>query len=59
MDLDKKLCKIDARRIKCMFPEYYKGMKVYRLMFLETKKIIKSRDVGFMEGSGSIRNKIQ
>jgi hypothetical protein len=56
MDLDEILCKIDARRIKCMFCKYYKGMKAYRLMCLETKKIMKSRDVGFMEGSGSIRN---
>ena len=57
MDMDEKLCKITARRMKCMFREYYKGMKAYRLMCLETKKIIKkNKDVGFMEGSGSIRN---
>jgi hypothetical protein len=37
-----------------MFLGYYKGTKMYRLMCVETKKIIKSRDVKFIEGSKEI-----
>ena len=39
---NKKKGKLDAKGIKCMFIGYYEGMKVYRLMCLETKKFIKS-----------------
>ncbi len=38
----------------CMFLGYYESTKAYRLMCLETKRIIKSRDVMFIEGSKEI-----
>jgi len=56
---DEKRGKVDAQGIKCIFLGYYEGMKAYRLMCMETKKIIKSRDVVFMENSGSIRNDLE
>ncbi len=33
----------------CVFLGYYEGTKVYRLMCVKTKRIIKSRDVVFIE----------
>ena len=51
--------KFNAKRTKCMFLGYCEGMEAYRLMCLETKKIIKSRDVVFMEDSGSISNDLE
>ena len=47
------------KEIKCIFYGYCKGMKAYMLMYLETKKIIKCRDVVFMEISGSIKNDLE
>jgi hypothetical protein len=38
----------------CVFLGYYEGTKAYCLMCLKTKKIIKSRDVMFIEGSKEI-----
>ena len=38
---------------------YCEGTEVYRPMCLETKKIIKSRDVMFMKDSGSISNDLE
>jgi hypothetical protein len=38
----------------CVFLRYYEGTKAYRLMCLEIKRIIKSRDVIFIEGSKKI-----
>jgi hypothetical protein len=38
----------------CVFLGYYEGTKAYRLTCVETKKIIKSRDVVFIEGSKEI-----
>jgi hypothetical protein len=38
----------------CVFLGYYEGIKVYRLMCVETKRIIKSKDVVFIEGSKEI-----
>ena len=55
MDANEK--KFSAKRTKCIFLGYCKGTEVaYRLMCLETKKIIKNRDVVFMEDSGNINN---
>ncbi len=34
----------------CVFLRYCEGTKAYRLMCVETKRIIKSRDVVFLEG---------
>jgi hypothetical protein len=38
----------------CVFLGYYEGTKTYHLMCVETKIIIKSRDVVFIEGSKKI-----
>jgi hypothetical protein len=38
----------------CVFLGYYEGTKAYHLMCVETKRIIKSRDVVFIEGSKEI-----
>jgi hypothetical protein len=38
----------------CVFLRYYEGTKAYRLMCLETERIINSRDVMFIEGSKKI-----
>jgi len=38
----------------CVFLGYYEGMKVYHLMCVKTKRIIKSRDVMFIKGSKEI-----
>jgi len=37
----------------CVFLGYYEGTKMYRLMCVETKRIIKSRDVVFIENRWS------
>src|SRR5688500_13890735 len=52
--LDSKQRKLDAKGTKCLFLGYCEGTKAYRLMCVETKKIIRSRDVVFDEGSTSI-----
>lgn len=41
--------KLDAKGTRCAFLGYCEGTKAYRLMCLDTKKIIKSRDVEFLE----------
>lgn len=41
--------KLDTKGTKCIFLEYCKGTNAYRLMYLNTKKIIKSCDVEFLE----------
>ncbi len=38
-----------------MFLGYYEGTEAYRLMCLETKRIIKSRDVVFFEGTEEVK----
>jgi hypothetical protein len=38
----------------CVFLGYYEGTKAYRLMCVETKRIVKSRYVVFIEGSKEI-----
>ena len=49
LDLSPQRSKLDAKGTKCMLLGYWEGSKAYRLMCLETKKIIKSRDVTFVE----------
>ena len=51
---EEKRDEFNAKRTKCIFLGYCEGMEAYRLMCLQTKKIIKSGDVVFMEDSGSI-----
>lgn len=42
-----KANELDVKGVKCLVLGYYKGTKVYRLICLMTKKIIKSLDVVF------------
>ena len=46
--------KLDAKGTKCLFLGYCEGTKAYRLMCVETGKIIRSRDVVFVEDSTSV-----
>src|ERR1700737_5511716 len=46
---DQRRTKLDAKGVKCLFLGYCEGTKAYRLICLETKKIIKSPDVVFVE----------
>jgi hypothetical protein len=45
--------KLDAKGIKCLFVGYCEGSKAYRLMRVDTKAIIKCRDVTFLEDGGA------
>ncbi len=56
---DEKRGKLDSKGTKCLFLGYCEGTKAYRLMCLQTKKIIKSRDVVFMEDSTSVGNDLE
>jgi hypothetical protein len=49
-----KRTKLESKSMSCVFLGYYEGTKAYRLMCVETKRIIKSRDVLFIEGSKEI-----
>jgi len=51
---DEKRTKLESKSMPCVFLRYYEGTKAYRLMCLETKRIIKSRNVMFIEGSKEI-----
>ncbi len=51
---DKKRTKLESKSMPCVFLRYYESTKAYRLMCVETKRIIKSRDVMFIEGSKEI-----
>lgn len=48
-----KRTKLDAKGIKCIFLGYCEGTKAYRLMRVDTKAIIKCRDVIFLEDGGA------
>ncbi len=52
--LDEKRSKLESKSIPCVFLGYCEGTKAYRFMCLETKKIIKSRDVVFLEGTEEV-----
>ena len=56
---NKKKDKLKEKRIKYVFLGYCEGMKTYRLICLDIKKIIKNKVVMFMEDSGSIRNDLE
>jgi hypothetical protein len=51
---DEKRTKLKSKSMPCVFLGYYEGTKTYCLMCLETKRIIKSRDVMFIERSKEI-----
>jgi hypothetical protein len=38
----------------CVFLGYFEGTKAYRLMCVKTKRIIKSRNVVFLEGTKKV-----
>ncbi len=46
--------KLVSKSMPCVFLGYCEGTKAYRLKCVETKRIIKSRDVAFIEGSKEI-----
>jgi hypothetical protein len=46
---DEKRTKLES--MPCLFLGYHESTKAYRLMCVETKKIMKSRDVVFIERS--------
>jgi len=54
-----KRTKLKSKSMPCVFLGYYEGTKAYRLMCLETKRIIKSRDVMFIEGTKEIGGVLQ
>jgi len=47
---DEKRTKLESKSMPYVFLGYYKATKVYRLMCVKTKRIIKSRNVVFIEG---------
>jgi hypothetical protein len=51
---DEKRTKLKSKSMPCVFLRYYEGTKAYRLMCVETKRIIKNRDVVFIERSKEI-----
>jgi transposase InsO family protein len=59
LDLSPKRSKLDAKGIKCLLLGYCEDSKAYRLMCLETKKIIKSRDVTFMENKQGVSDAVE
>ncbi len=52
--LDEKRSKLESKSVPCVFLGYYEGSKAYRLMCVETKSIIKSQDVVFLEGTKEV-----
>ncbi len=51
---NEKRSKLESKSMPCVFLGYYEGTKAYRLMCVETKRIIKSRDVVFVEGTKKV-----
>jgi len=51
---DKKRSKLESKSMLCMFLGYCEGTKAYCLMCVETKRIIKSQDVVFLERTKNI-----
>ncbi len=49
--LNEKRSKLESKSIPCVFLGYCEGTKAYHLMCVETKRIIKSRNVMFLEGT--------
>jgi hypothetical protein len=51
---NEKRSKLESKSMPCVFLGYYEGIKAYRLMCVETKRIIKSRDVVFLKGTKEV-----
>jgi hypothetical protein len=56
---DKKRVKLDAKGTKCLFLGYCESTNPYRFMCVQSKKIIKCRDVEFMEDSTGVDNDLE
>ena len=56
---DEQMIKLDTNDIKCLLLGCYEGIKAYRLMCLQTKNIIKNRDVVFMEDDTGVENALK
>jgi hypothetical protein len=56
---EEKRGKLDAKGTKCLFLGYCEGTKAYRLMCVQSKKIIKCRDIEFMEDNTSVGNDLE
>jgi hypothetical protein len=53
--LNEKRSKLESKSMPCVFLGYYDEIKAYRLLCVETKRIIKSRDVVFLEGIEEVK----
>ncbi len=51
---DEKRNKLESKSIPCVFLGYCEGTKAYHFMCLKTKRVIKSRDVVFLEGTEEV-----
>jgi hypothetical protein len=51
---NEKRSKLESKSMPCVFLGYCEGTKTYRLMCVETKRIIKSRDVVFLKGTKKV-----
>jgi hypothetical protein len=51
---DEKRTKLESKSMPCVFIGYNEGTKAYHLMCVETKRIVRSKDVVFIEGSKEI-----
>jgi hypothetical protein len=51
---NEKRNKLESKSMPCVFLGYCEGSKAYRLMCVETKRIIKSRNVVFLEGTRKV-----
>ncbi len=51
---DEKRSKLESKSMPCVFLGYCERTKTYHLMFVENKRIIKSRDVVFLEGTKKV-----
>jgi hypothetical protein len=51
---DEKRSKLVSKSMPCVFLRYCERTKAYHLMCVETKRIIKSRDVVFLEGTKKV-----
>ena len=54
MVFDEMNDKLDAKGTECLFLGYCAGTNVYILIYVQTKKIIKYRDIVFMDDGMSI-----
>jgi hypothetical protein len=51
---DEKRSKLESKSMPCVFLGYCEGTKAYRLMCVKTKRIMKSLNVVFLEGTKEV-----